>query len=412
MEKEKEELLNAIKSQVAEAKEGLATAEEVVELKSQLVAFEEKFNAEPDTTEIDGLKSQIEELGLELKAQKENASVKTYGSFKEEVRAKLEENLEGLKAVAKGEKQLTFKAVGTMTMASITGAEADRLPEPMYVPGVTAIPTKMPFYMEFADVQGINSATLVWVDEANEEGDAGWTAEGGVKPLQDNEYVPAVSNAKKVAGVIKVSEEMLEDLDFMASEIDRKLRQKHDLKLEDGLLNGDSGSDPNEVDGVILNAPAYITSTSLSATIIEPNNFDAIVAAICQVVNSSDGAYYPSTVFVNPDDACAMDLAKSTDGVYVLPPFTDATGRNISGVRVVAKTKIPTGYFLIGDFSKSHVRIYKDFEITVGWENDDFRKNLRTIIGESRVHHYVSTNEYSAFVYDQFSVVIADLLKP
>lgn len=409
MENKEKELLDAIKEQVATAKEGMATNEEVVSIKEQLTSLEEKLG---NNEELDSLKSQVEEIGLSLKGLKEEGSKKVHTSLKSYLVELLENHKEDVEAVKKGTKQMFFKAPATMTIpTNITGADASRLPVPEYIPGAVAIAERMPFYLEFADVSSTGSATIVWVDQANEEGDADWTAEGELKPLYDTEYVPQVSNAKKIAVVSKVSEEMLDDIDFMASEIDRLLRKKHDLKLEDGLINGDSGVDPNSVDGVVKNAPSYIAANPLSATIVEPNNFDVLVAAYTQIVNSSDGMYMPNAVFVNPYDASAMDLAKTSEGAYVLPPFTDASGRVVAGMRVVPKVQIPSGYFLMGDFSKSHVRQYKDFEITIGWENDDFRKNLRTIIGESRCHHYVSTNEYTAFVYDQFSVVRTDLLK-
>ena len=35
----------------------------------------------------------------------------------------------------------------------------------------------------------------------------------------------------------------------------------------------------------------------------------------------------------------------------------------------------------------------------MGWENDDFTKNLRTFVGETRVHYFIKDNDKSAFLY-------------
>jgi HK97 family phage major capsid protein len=107
-----------------------------------------------------------------------------------------------------------------------------------------------------------------------------------------------------------------------------------------------------------------------------------------------------------------MKLTKDADGNYVMPPFATESGDIVNGVRVVQNTKIPVGYFLMGDFSKAHVRTYKDYSVRVGYTGDDFEKNLVTILGESRVHLWISDNEEAAFVYDQFSVAKTALETP
>lgn len=306
--------------------------------------------------------------------------------------------------------KLDIKAPATITRPdNITGASADRLPRPEYVPGLILIPERMPFITDFLDVATTSSSVITYTEEKNPEGDFAMTAENTLKPLLDFEISPADSKAEVNAGVIKVSKQMLSDIEFMASEINRRLRKKHDLNLEDQILNGD-GISPN-FNGITNQAPAFAAG-SLAAQVVTPNNSDVIRAAINQIVVSSDEAFYPNAVFVHPDDLALMDLQKDSQGAYVLPPFQTTDGRTIAGVRVLGKTKIPTGFFLVGDFMQGRHRGYEPFSIQVGWENDDFRKNLVTILGESRTHFYIPSNDLSAFVYDQFSVAKTALETP
>jgi hypothetical protein len=53
--------------------------------------------------------------------------------------------------------------------------------------------------------------------------------------------------------------------------------------------------------------------------------------------------------------------------------------------------------------SRFKVRNYQPFSIAYGWVNDDFEKNLVTVIGERRLHAFVAANDIGAFVYDTFA---------
>lgn len=293
------------------------------------------------------------------------------------------------------------KVAATMTSAAITGAESDRLPYAENIGGLQLIAERNPFIDTIVDSGNTNSPTITYVDEANPDGDVAFIAEGIVKPLIDFEMVPAVSTAKKVAGKIKVSEEMLTDIDWMESEIRGRLRRKHDIAREAGILDGD-GVGAN-LDGITNQASSF-TAGALAASVDEANNWDVLRAAINQVVVAGDGMFYPTAIILNPSDAALMDMEKSTsDGHYIIPPFQSSNGTLIKGVPVFEKTQVAAGSFLVGDFRMSHVRNYVNFSIRVGFVDDDFELNLVTMIGESRLHHYIYSNEASAFVYDTFS---------
>ena len=52
----------------------------------------------------------------------------------------------------------------------------------------------------------------------------------------------------------------------------------------------------------------------------------------------------------------------------------------------------------MGDFSKWRVRLREGFNIDMGYDGNDFTKNLITILGEIRLVSYVKGNHTGAFV--------------
>lgn len=407
---EEEKLLDKIKSEVGSIFDGkiLTTTDRLKHLEKQLNDIKEGNN-------MDSFKQEIADLQANVKSLKENGG--NPAEYKSDLRKALEAALPQLKALkTKASKEgvnFEYKAAGTMTVGgNVTGANANRLPQPEYIPGVVNIAEKSPSVLSVVDYSSTGSAVIIWVDEANKEGDAEFLGEGELKPLHDFELQPKTSNAKKVAVAIKVSTEMLDDISYMESEIRMKLEKRVRLKADEKVFNGDD-TNPDEFDGIIRYASAFVAG-SLAATVVTPNNSDAIRAAVAQIVVSSDTdrSFAPNYVFMHPYDVAGMDLQKGSDGHYVLPPFSSADGRRVYGLQIVESTRIPAGYVLVGDFTKSHVREYKNFEISVGFENDDFRKNLVTMLGEMRLHHYISANEAVGFVYDQLSVIKTAIEKP
>jgi HK97 family phage major capsid protein len=386
--------IEAIKTQVSD----VVSKEDFTKLEKELSTIKSKVEDETTTKTIEDLQEQINIL-----KENNNARVNTFKSFEQQVAEQLEANRDALKALkGNANKEIVLKVVGNQTTANITLPVATPAAY-SYQNDLTLIPAPdlIPFVQNWTDNGTTDRVSLAYVDEVSQEGDAAFIGEGIVKPLIDIDYEIRYSAAKKVAGKIKVSEEALDDIPFMQSEINRKLRQRHDLVLQDGILNGD-GTGANLAG--ITDVAAAFAAGGLAVAITAPTNYDAIVATYNQIIVTSDGNYVPNAIFVNPTDATLMKLTKDLDNNYIMPPFVGADGQVVNGVRVVENTKIPAGFYLMGDFTKAHVRTYKEFSIRIGYTNDDFEKNLITLLGESRVHLWISENEKIAFVYDQFSV--------
>lgn len=349
-----------------------------------------------------GLRAQIVAQGLlinELKANQSNQEQKTK-SVRAMVTDWVEQNKESIKALKNNQradlKPLQIRAAITMTEGTSLNSSV-YLPNPQILPGVIDLIRVQPTFWSRLNKPATKANPLIWVNKKNKQGNAQFIAEGVLKPLASFELATESSTPKKVAERMKVSTEMLDDIDYLTGLITGELQYEVDTASNQAVLTGD-GISPNPK-GITLYGAAY-SLVSITG-VIAPNNSDAIRAAIAQL--RSINVNGPLTAFINPIDAAVMDLQKNTQGSYVLAPFTTADGRNIAATPVIEDNNIAVGYLLLGDMNKYHIQMYQDFFVQWGWENDDFSKNLVTVIGERRFHQWVSDNEKIAFVYDTFA---------
>jgi len=371
--------------------------------KSELIEVLSKVQSlETEGQEVKALKADLEEVTLKvLNIETKGAS----NNVPEGLASLLTEKSEELKAMKEksgASVQITLKTAGTMGLATnVTG----QVPQAEREQGIARIVTRNPFVLQLVNVGTIMSNVWEWVEQKNRDGGAAMTAEGAAKSQADFDLVVASANVKKVTAYIKVTKEMLDDVELMRSEIDQELTELINLKIDDQLLNG-TGLTVN-LTGINTNATAWAAG-SFALAIPTPTKWDVLRTAINQVrVN----LFEPNYILMHPTDVTGMELSKDSTGQYIMPPFAALDGTVVSGIRVVANTGIALDSFLVGDFSKAGVRFKEGLTINVGYENDDFTKNLVTILAEARLVQRVKSNHYGAFVKGVLSTAITALTK-
>jgi HK97 family phage major capsid protein len=391
-----EEIVKELGVKIDAMKNDTVTKAELIEMLSKVKDLETKGE------EVSTMKTNLEEIALKvLELETKGATKEQTETLKSALEAKKDE-LSAMKEKSGSSVQFVLKAAGTMALSTNTTGQ---IPQAERESGITRIVRRNPFILELVNVGTIMSNVWEWVEQKNVDGGSAMTAEGAAKSQADFDLVVASANVKKVTAYIKVTKEMLDDVALMRSEIDQELTELIQLKIDDQLLNG-SGATVN-LAGINLNATAYAAG-AFALAIPEPNNFDVLRTAINQVrVN----LFEPTYIVMHPTDVTAMDLAKASDGHYVLPPFASNDGTIVSGIRVVANTGVTIDNFLVGDFTKAGVRFKEGLTINVGYENDDFTKNLVTILAEARLVQRVKSNHYGAFVKGVFSTAITALTK-
>jgi HK97 family phage major capsid protein len=227
-----------------------------------------------------------------------------------------------------------------------------------------------------------------------------WVDEAGSKISGQPSYEEISEEVKKIAGTVKISKEMLADLSFVQSEINTDLMASIDQAIEDALLNGAVGG----INGILTNSVTFSAGT-FAGTVVTPNISDVIRVAISQIQNAN---FEPTHVVLNPADVAAMQLTKTATGEYTYPMFLMDVNR-VANLIVVSTTNMVAGTFLVGDFTKSNVRMREAMNVQVGYVNDDFQRNMVTILAEARLVQYVKENDYPAFVDGNIATAIAAL---
>ena len=342
----------------------------------------------------DALKTQ----GLEIKILKEGkpSNAKSFGEQLKSLLSK--ENIQKvLDTRAPYMEKVTIESTNKAATTIMTPNASTNAPHALsyeVIPGIQEAPREELTVLSTLGKGGTTSRTIVWINRVNKDGGAAFIAEGELKPLKDWEYAEENSVAKKIAVSTKVSTEMLQDFDYMLDEIRLMLTRDLYEVVDEKLLSGTSTDEPT---GILVGAGGYIGS-GLDGKVFMANNADAIRAGMLQMRLLN---FKPNVVFMNPTDAALMDLTKSSTGNYIKIELEGI----IRTLRVIETTQIDPDKFLLMDTSRWIIKILKSFELMFGWENDDFRRNLVTVIAELRLHSYQNSIDAGSVMYESFSTV-------
>lgn len=246
--------------------------------------------------------------------------------------------------------------------------------------------------------ESISGTAITYFVEGALEGDFAIVGENGQKPqLHYADPTPVTEALKKIAGFIKESDEIIEDLPWFMSAINGRLLYNLGLFEENQLLAG-SGTGANLAG--ILNRSGIQTETSADAA----DNADALFRAITKTALNSgldaDG------IVINPVDYQALRLSKDANGQYFGGGFFAGQYGNggiqeqppLWGLRTVVTPAIAAGTALVGAFAQAGSVIRKGgvrVESTNS-DEDDFTNNRVTIRAEERLA--LAVRRPSAFV--------------
>lgn len=259
-------------------------------------------------------------------------------------------------------------------------------------------PRAQTFIRRYANVAGISTRSLTYAEFDPGDQQAEWVPEKGLKPMMSGTLAEVTINAGKVALGAKVSEETMSDLPQLVAEIRAEIISRIGLKEEEGILTG-TGAD-GQIKGIEGSIPGF-SLTNLKVE--KANTYDVIVAGYTQIVSMSNMAYRPNLVLMHPLDYAQMQLTKDLNGQY-LRPFRIGD-ELIQGLRVETSTAVEQGEIWIGDFNYLNIRDLWVLTITFGWENDDFTRNMVTMLGEKRLMVYIKKQYITAFVKDSIKTI-------
>jgi hypothetical protein len=397
--------LNAFK--LAKLESDLAGKSDKTELDSLKAKYNEGM-AETLLAQMKAINVALEAQGMEIKKLKAGEEVPN-GVFTS-ARKAINANAAAIKAFAKGETrdfvrfEINQKASANMTLAG--NVSGGTVPQPERIAGLNGIATRMPMLLDLF-AQGSTSRNVIeWVYQANRDGAAGGTREGDAKNQIDFDLVVASQSVVKQTALIKATDEMLEDVEWMETAINNELRDLLLVAVENSAYSG-NGSAP-ALNGIYTVATTF--SAGGSAGLIDnANEIDVLGAAIVQIKEANQTM--PTAILMNPRDVYNFRSTKqsSTDKRYVERLLTIGTTLVMDGVPIIESTVVTAGQFVVGDFSKATLYTKSPMTIEIGYDSDDFSKNFKTIRAEWRGALVVKHNDRTAFVKGVFATAKAEL---
>ncbi|MCG7412276.1 phage major capsid protein [Moraxella nonliquefaciens] len=213
--------------------------------------------------------------------------------------------------------------------------------------------------------------------------------EGEKKAQSDIKYDDVTVNVATIAHFFKASRQILDDAPQLASQIDGRLLYGLKLNEELQILNGDGTS--GNLKGIIPQATAFADKASLAKyTIIDQLRLAQLQAVLAE--------YPASGHILNPIDWAKIELAKDDNGNYIIGKPQDGTNPTLWRLPVVETQSMGVGKFLTGAFNLgAQIFDRQQSSVMTGFENDDFTRNLITILAEERLALAVYRPE--AFIY-------------
>lgn len=382
-----EQVVEKLDNLFTEKMENVPTIEDITSLKSELDSVK---GMESKTQEIE---KQIAKFEGKLEAMSEKAvepKAQVY-SVGEAIAKAYTDNIENIKdAVEKGGKlnldvkdtDITNDYTGTFNLTDYD-SEVDRVVRDRY--GILD-----------AVNRGSTSSKFVTYVQQTAGASGTWTAESGAKSESSPVWQEVSEEVKKIASYVKVSKEMLEDLSFVRSEINNDLLAGLNESIEDALINGSGvGSVINGLLSIPMGLPTF-TAGSFAGAVQDANISDVLRIAKGQVESAN---FTPTHVVLNPADITALQLTKSSTGEYTYPMYIPMTGEmRVADMIVVSSNYIAQDSYIVGDMSKVSVKFRNNLALSVGLDQDDFTRNMITILAEARLVQYIKENQKGAFV--------------
>ncbi|RVD13556.1 MAG: phage major capsid protein [Mesorhizobium sp.] len=360
------------------------------------MAASEKEKADEALIKMNGLSDQVAQIEQKLARATGGKDDDAHKSFGEQF-----VEAEGVKSwlagtPTKGKADLRIKATLTSATTDAAGSVGDAI-QTTRLPGILPLPQRRLTVRDLISPGRMDGNALEYVKETGFTNNAGMVAEGAAKPSSDLKFELLTTSAKVIAHWMKASRQVLDDISQLRSIIDQRLIFGLAYKEESQLLNGDNTG--QNLNGIIPQATAYAAPISLAdQTMIDVMRLAMLQAALAE---------YPATGHVmNPIDWTYIETLKDSLGRYIIGNPQGSISPTLWGLPVVGTQAIAVRKFLTGAF-KLGAQVFDrwDARVETGFENDDFTKNLVTVLAEERIALAVYRPE--AFIYGDFDTALA-----
>ena len=244
-------------------------------------------------------------------------------------------------------------------------------------------PFRRPLVSDLLGTGSISGTMVKYFIEGAVEGTVTTVAEGGQKPqIHFLDPTTKTDTVKKIAAWWDTSDEMVEDLPFMVSEINNRGLELLSMAEETQLIRGD-GTGSN-LQGILMRSGIQ-TVTQADATHVGETKADAIFRAMTNVQTAT--GLQPDGLIINPIDYMDLRLAKDNNGQYYGGGFFAGPYGNggiqwqppVWGLNTVVSSAVSAKEFVVGAL-KIATTVYRKGGVRVESTNSDQGKFTKDII--------------------------------
>lgn len=341
--------------------------------KAEIKEFKESL--EKCSKDIETVNTFAENLQKELKAKQLSQNEPSFGA---EIASIVEKNHSDIVAKKSAKTPMDFEAKALIAHKdmSFTGNTTGMVIRPDFDPTIIGQPFQIPHLRTMVRA-GTTSGNAYYYPKATLKSGAPASVQpGGLKPEIQYQIDGKIAPVIKIAGHVRLPEEMIDDIEGLTSYLQNYLPEEV-LKVEDTeILTGDGST--GHFNGLITQASVHTPTAGVVAT----ESWDLLADGIAQQQNK----WLPANrVMTNPIDWMFLVTRKSTDGVYSHPTLIVGTPLTVAGLSIVPHPKIAIDQYLIGDFTKAELKVRRG--ITVRFydqDQDNAVKNMITVVAEER----------------------------
>ena len=363
----------------------MSKTEELMELKSNLAALEDRIAADDAEAIAEGVKlhGEIEAKEAEIAQDEKKAALLNIIGKKEQEDSTMEvktannigENfVNHLKSNTIGKRfdvvapAYAKAATDTQTSPAAAVDWATTFDRNVVTAARTALVIR-----DLFGAESISGSTLQYLVEGAIQGAPAVTAEGAEKPqVHFADPTPVTVALKKIACHLKESDEYINDYPFLASAINGRLLYELGLVEQNTLVSDLLGTSGIQTGTVAANADAAALA-------------DTILQAAMDVQNGS--GFAADAIVINPADWYTLRVGKHNGEYYGGGYFGAQNIPNLWGIPVCVSTAVAAGTVIVGAF-KTCGSVVTHGGVSVEATNtneDDFVKNLMTIRAEERL---------------------------
>lgn len=385
-----------IETAIADAQKNNASKEELEKLTNK--------NAE--------IVKEIERLSLELKKAGENAQPKA----SEGLRKYIQENSEVFKAIkanknnAKG-LDITIKA--TQGATDITGRDDYAT----LIPGTVRKPVRQTRILDLFRRKSVSTEFIKYREENVVTRDAKFVVACATSTHNTKKtWIMRTVELAKIRDIVDVCIDMLDDYDFVESELRQLIEESVKLKADYELLLGTSANptDMLSIDSISSEFNPANTLAPFTDAFQDANLEQLVDAMSAQItVFGQENSWMADTVLMNFRDFVKYRNLKDKDGNRLIRTLNDNVA-TIAGLTVVTSPIVPANELYVFDSRQGEILDRQSITVKTSFENrDNIEHETVTMVAVERLQFHVPLINRDAFMKcSDIATAIAAIVEP